>query len=48
MANNNKNNGKKHRPMPKNPDPLSNAKMMSREGMKMIRNIAFGNFNFYN
>ena len=36
------------RPMPKNPDPLSNAKIMGREGMKMIRNMAFGNFNFYN
>lgn len=42
-----KNNNKK-RGMPKNVDPLSNAKVMSREGMKMIRNIAFGNFNFYN
>lgn len=44
---NNKNHGKR-RPMPKNPDPLSNAKTMGRDGMKMIRNIAFGNFNFYN
>ena len=42
-----KNNNKK-RGMPKNVDPLSNAKTMSREGMKIIRNIAFGNFNFYN
>lgn len=42
-----KNNNKK-RGMPKNVDPLSNAKIMSREGMKIIRNIAFGNFNFYN
>lgn len=42
----NKNN--KKRGMPKNVDPLSNAKIMSREGMKIIRNIAFGNFNFYN
>lgn len=41
-----KNNNKK-RGMPKNVDPLSNAKIMSREGMKIIRNIAFGNFNFY-
>lgn len=38
----------KKRGMPKNVDPLSNAKVMSREGMKIIRNIAFGNFNFYN
>ena len=45
MGNNNKN---KKRGIPKNVDPLSNAKTMGREGMKMIRNIAFGNFNFYN
>ena len=42
------NNKNKKRAMPKNVDPLSNAKIMGREGMKMIRNIAFGNFNFYN
>lgn len=31
----------------KNPDPLSNPKTMGREGMKIIRNIAYGKFNFY-
>lgn len=31
----------------KNPDPMSNSKTMSREGMKIIRNIAFGTFNVY-
>lgn len=31
----------------KNPDPMSNSKTMAREGMKIIRNIAFGTFNVY-
>lgn len=29
-------------------DPLSNSKVMGREGMKIIRNIAFGAYNIYN
>lgn len=32
----------------KNPDPMSNARTMGREGMKIIRNIAFGSYNIYN
>lgn len=32
---------------PKNPDPMSNPKTMGREGMKIIRNIAFGTYNIY-
>lgn len=32
---------------PKNQDPFSNTKTMGREGMKLIRNIAFGTFNMY-
>ena len=31
----------------KNPDPMSNPQTMGREGMRIIRNIAFGKFNFY-
>lgn len=37
------NNNKK----PKNPDPMSNSRTMGREGMKIIRNIAFGTYNIY-
>lgn len=33
---------------PSNPDPMSNSKTMAREGMKIIRNIAFGTYNIYN
>lgn len=29
-------------------DPMSNTKTMANEGMRLIRNIAFGNFNMYN
>lgn len=29
-------------------DPMTNVKTMGREGMRMIRDIAFGKFNFYN
>lgn len=31
----------------KNPDPMSNPKTMGREGMRIIRNIAFGTYNIY-
>ena len=41
MANNN--NGKKKG----NLDPMSNMSSAAREGMRIMRNIAFGNFNFY-
>lgn len=47
MRNNNHNNNKKQLKKVKNPDPMSNGRMMAREGMRLIRNIAFGNFNFY-
>lgn len=39
MAKNNK--------RPKTPDPMSNTRTMGREGMKIIRNIAFGTYNIY-
>lgn len=45
---NNKHNDFKKPPIPKNPDPMSNTKLMAREGMKIIRNIAYGKFNIYN
>lgn len=31
----------------KNPDPMSNPRTMGKEGMKIIRNIAFGTYNIY-
>lgn len=31
----------------KNPDPMSNTTTMGREGMRIIRNIAFGSYNIY-
>lgn len=40
-----KNNNKK---TVKNPDPMSNTRTMGREGMRIIRDIAFGKFNIYN
>ena len=47
MAPNNKNN-KKKAPKYSNPDPMSNVRDMGRHGLKMIRDIAKGTFNFYN
>lgn len=35
-------------PMPKNPDPMSNGKLMGREGMRAIRDMAHGKYNVYN
>jgi len=32
----------------KNPDPMSNARTMGREGMRIIKDIAFGKYNIYN
>ena len=32
----------------KNPDPMGNPVAMGRHGIKIIRDIAFGNFNIYN
>lgn len=29
-------------------DPFTNVKTMGREGMRIMQDIAFGNFNFYN
>lgn len=46
MAPNNKQ--KKKQPKYSNPDPMSNVRDMGRHGLKMIRDIAKGNFNFYN
>ena len=40
-----KNNNKK---MVKNPDPMSNTRTMGREGMRIIKDIAFGKYNIYN
>lgn len=46
MAPNNKQ--KKKQPKYSNPDPMSNVRDMGRHGIKMIRDIAKGTFNFYN
>ena len=46
MAPNNKQ--KKKQPKYSNPDPMSNVRDMGRHGLKMIRDIAKGTFNFYN
>lgn len=45
MGNNNK-----HKPAPKysNPDPMANVRDMGRYGIRVIRDIAKGKFNFYN
>lgn len=32
----------------KNPDPMSNPKTMGKEGMRIIKDIAFGKYNIYN
>ena len=32
----------------KNPDPMSNPRTMAREGMRIIKDLAFGKFNIYN
>ena len=42
-----KNNNQQRRPMPKNPNPMSNPRSMAKEGIRLIRNMAFGKFNFY-
>ena len=41
-------NNKKKQPVYKNPDPMSNVRDMGRYGMRVIRDIAKGKFNFYN
>lgn len=46
MAPNNKN--KKKQPIYKNPDPMANVRDMGRYGIRVIRDIAKGKFNFYN
>lgn len=45
MAKNN--NNSKQQKRPSNPDPMSNPKTMGREGMRIIKNIAFGKYNIY-
>lgn len=43
-----KNNNGNKRPKPtKNPDIMANTRIMGREGMRLIRNMAQGKFNFY-
>ncbi len=44
----NNKNRRKHQKYPNNPDPLSNVRVMGKEGMRMIKDMAFGKFNFYN
>ena len=48
--NQNKNNGMPQGKPPhiKNPDPMSNVRDMGRYGVRVIRDIAKGKFNFYN
>lgn len=41
------NNNKRPNKPTKNPDPMANTRIMGREGMRLIRNIAQGKFNFY-
>lgn len=49
MGNNRQNNMKKKQPPKyKNPDPMSNVRDMGRYGIRIIRDIAKGKFNFYN
>lgn len=50
MANFNNNNrpNKKRAPKINNPDPMSNVRDMGRYGIRVIREIAKGKFNFYN
>ena len=45
MGKNNNNQRPQRRPNPKNPDPMSNSRSMAREGIRIIRNIAFGKCN---
>ena len=53
QGNNNQNNRKpqqqqqKRKPTPNNPDIMSNARLMGREGMKAIRDIAHERYNIY-
>ena len=46
--NNNQKNQKKVQPRYGNPDPMSNVRDMGRYGIKVMRDIARGKFNFYN
>lgn len=46
--NNNQRNQKKVQPRYGNPDPMSNVRDMGRYGIKVMRDIARGKFNFYN
>lgn len=42
------NNQKKKQPRYSNPDPMSNVRDMGRYGIRVLRDIAKGKFNFYN
>ena len=42
------NNKQKKQPKYSNPDPMSNVRDMGRYGIRVIRDIAKGKFNFYN
>ena len=46
--NNHNNQQQKRMPMPKNPDPMSNGRLMAREGIKAIRDMVYGKYNVYN
>lgn len=48
MGKNNNNNKKPQQPKYSNPDPMSNVRDMGRYGIKVMRDIARGKFNFYN
>ena len=42
------NNQQKKQPRYNNPDPMSNVRDMGRYGIRVVRDIAKGKFNFYN
>lgn len=48
MAQNNRPQNKKKPPRYNNPDPMSNVRDMGRYGIRVVRDIAKGKFNFYN
>lgn len=42
------NNNRKKQPKYSNPDPMANVRDMGRYGIRVVRDIAKGKFNFYN
>ena len=48
MANNNNKKQPKKQPKYSNPNPMSNVRDMGRYGIRVIRDISKGKFNFYN